>query len=222
MEQDNVLTGLRTQSTVPLVKREIERMIAAEEIGAGERINESTVANRLNVSRGPVREACRLLEREGLLHSVMNKGFYLRSLSVKEALDLYDVRIHLFGMVGRLAAVRITPPDLDELENLCLRMDEAARAGEIVAFYEFNTRFHQRLVEISDNSKLIEIWPNLENEIQLFRRRGLSTVETMLSSNSEHRQILEALQSGNVNLSERVMGQHIAEGRSRLLHSLEI
>lgn len=220
MDTDSFAPEKRDESAVPGVKKELERMIASGEIGAGERINESAIATKIGVSRGPIREACRLLERDGLLKSVMNRGFYVRTLSVKEALDLYELRITLFGMVGRLAAARITAEQIGVLAGLCDAMDTAAQAGEIVEFYGMNTLFHKNLVEIADNYKITEIWPGLENELQLFRRRGLTTTETMLSSNSEHRQILAALSSGNATQAARAMEQHIAEGRSRLLRSI--
>lgn len=212
--------GLRTVSSVPAIKRELERMIGAKEIRSGERINESAIGARLGVSRGPIREACRLLEREGLLKSVMNKGFFVRTLSAKEALDLYEIRIVLFGMVGSLASRRITQAQLEFLESLHARMDSAAATGDIVAFYDLNTEFHQTLVEIADNYKVREIWPTLESELQLFRRRGLTTVDRMQASNKEHRAIVDALASGNAAQAARMMEHHIIEGRTRFLQSI--
>lgn len=209
----------RTESSVPFVQAEIEKMIVRGEIK--ERVNESSVASKLGVSRGPVREACRLLERVGLLKSVMNKGFYIRLLSAKEALDLYDLRIMLFGMVGRLATPRMTDLHLHGLEQLYQDMEQAAGAGDNVHFYNLNTEFHQQLVEIADNYKIAEIWPTLESELQLFRRRGLASASLMLASNREHRSILDALASGNAVQAARVMEQHIAEGKARLLRTIQ-
>jgi DNA-binding GntR family transcriptional regulator len=210
----------RIESSVLAIKSELERMIAAEEMRAGERVNESYIANLYSVSRGPVREACRLLERVGLLKSVMNKGFYVRSLSAKEALDIYDLRITLFGMAGRLATPRITDLQIRQLVTGYEDMEVAAVRGDVVQFYNLNTEFHQQIVEIADNYRLAEIWPTLENELQLFRRRGLATVETMQASNREHRAILDAMEAGNATLAVRVMEQHITEGKMRLLRSI--
>lgn len=211
---------LRVESSVPLIQAEIERLIAAGEVGAGERVKEAVVAARLGVSRGPVREACRLLERVGLLKSVMNKGFYVRSLSAKEALDLYDLRRTLFGLAGRLAAPRIDDLKIEVLEQLYNSMEEAITLEDSVRFYNVNTEFHQQLVEYADNYKLTEIWPSIESELQLFRRRGLVTVASMRTSNREHRAIIDALASGNPELAQRANEQHIAEGKNRLLRNI--
>ncbi|TCK19684.1 GntR family transcriptional regulator [Ancylobacter aquaticus] len=211
---------LRVESSVPHIQAEIERLIANGEIDAGERVKEAVIAQLLGVSRGPVREACRLLERVGLLKSVMNKGFYVRSLSAKEALDLYDLRRNLFGMAGRLAAPRIDDLKIQGLEQVYNAMNEAISENDTVRFYNLNTDFHQQVVEYADNYRLTEIWPTLESELQLFRRQGLYTVASMQNSNREHRVILDALASGNPELAQRATEQHIAEGKVRLLRNI--
>jgi len=211
---------IRTSSSVPGIQAEIERMIAAGEISGGERINEKLLATRLGVSRTPIREACRSLERIGLLKSVMNRGFFVRELSVKDALDIYDLRTNLFGLAGRLAAERVTEDDIRELEQLYQEMDMAVSEHDGVRFYNLNTEFHQKLVDTSDNGRLAEIWRGLESELQLFRRRGLIHTTSMLSSNREHRSILDALISGGSWQAGRAMERHIAEGKARLLRSL--
>src|SRR5689334_24271674 len=101
-------------------------MIAVGELKGGNRINESALAIKLGVSRGPIREACRSLEQTGLLRSEINRGFFVREISMKEALDIYDLRAHLALMAGRLAAAAITPEQLEEMESLVARMEEAA------------------------------------------------------------------------------------------------
>jgi len=211
---------IRTESSVPVIQAELERMIAAGLINAGERVKESTIAAQLGVSRGPVREACRLLERMGLLRSVMNKGFYVRELSAKEALDLYDIRLTLFGMAGRLAAPRLNNLQIQVLEQIYGDMEAAIEVDDSVHFFNLNTDFHQQIIEYADNYRLTEIWPTLENELQLFRRRGLTSVASMRNSNREHRIILDALKTGDPGASQRAMEQHIAEGKSRLLRGM--
>jgi DNA-binding GntR family transcriptional regulator len=211
----------RLESSVAAIKAELERMIASEAIRAGERVNESYIANLYSVSRGPVREACRLLERVGLLKSVMNKGFYVRSLTAKEALDIYELRIVLFGTAGRLATPRATDLHIQQLVQCYEEMEVAADAGDVVRFFNLNTEFHQQIIETADNYRLAEIWPTLESELQLFRRRGLGSITTMKASNREHLAIIEAMRSGNEGLAAKVMEQHIIAGKMRLLKSIE-
>lgn len=220
LEKSKPGRALRTDSLVPSVQSEIERMIAAGELGGGDRINESALASRLGVSRGPVREACRMLERTGLLRSEINRGFFVRQLSIKEALDLYDVRSSLFGLVGRLCASTINADQLAELDELVEIMDRSAEPEAIVEFYAANLKFHQRLVDFADNYKLTMMMPSLESELHLFRTRALVQPGAMRVSNSEHRSIVAALRAGDATSAGRLLERHIMAGKSRLLKAL--
>src|SRR5258706_15515977 len=208
---------VRTDSLVPLVQDEIERLIAAGELEGGDRINESALAVRLAVSRGPIREACRMLERIGLLRSELNRGFFVREASLKEALDLYDVRASLFGLAGRLLATSISATQLAELEDLVRQMDEAAGISSITAFYPLNLRFHRRIIDFADNYKLAMTMPSLEAELHLFRTRGLIRPGAMRVSNAEHRSIVDALATRDITAAGRLLENHIIAGKSRFL-----
>ena len=211
----------RAESYVPVVQREIERMIAAGELTGGDRVNESALAIKLGVSRAPIREACRSLEHIGLLRSELNRGFFVREISTKEALDIYDLRASLFAMVGRLAASLATGPQLDELETLVDRMEEAVNTDDLATFYPLNVEFHTRLVACADNHKLMQIWPTLEAELHLFRRRGLVLPGSLRKSNYQHRAMVAAMRAGDADEAARLMEQHILDGKARLLRTLK-
>jgi DNA-binding GntR family transcriptional regulator len=183
-------------------------------------VNESALAMKLGISRAPVREACRALERIGLLRSELNRGFFVREISTKEALDIYDLRAALFAMVGRLAAAQATSAQLAHLEDLVARMDEAVEGDDLATFYPLNVEFHTRLVACADNHKLMQIWPNLEGELHLFRRRGLVLPGSLRKSNYQHRQMVAALKAGDGETAARLMEQHILDGKARLLRTL--
>ena len=211
----------RTASFVPVIQREIERMIGTGELTGGTRINESTLALRLGISRGPVREACRALEQIGLLRSELNRGFFVREVSTKEALDLYDIRAGLFGTAGRLAAAIITTSQLRGMETLIAQMEAAIEAADVATFYMLNNQFHHAVLIASDNEKLIEIYPLLEAELHLFRRRGLVLAGSMRTSNDEHQAILEALRQSDGTAAARLLERHILAGKARFLRTLE-
>lgn len=210
----------RTETFVPAVQREVERMIAAGELEGGARINESALALKLGISRGPVREACRALEHLGLLRSEVNRGFFVREISTKEALDIYDVRASLFALVGRLATAQATSAQLNALEDLVNRMDEAVERDDLASFYPLNVEFHSQLVACADNHKLVQVWPTLEGELHLFRRRGLVQPGSLRKSNYQHRAMVAAMRSGDAEAAARLMEQHILDGKARLLRSV--
>jgi DNA-binding GntR family transcriptional regulator len=212
------LKNRRAETLSSLVAEELERMIIRGELQAGDRINESALAQVFSISRGPIREACRSLEKSNLVRVVTNRGVYVREMSVAQAAEIYDVRAHLFGLAGRLAASRITERDAAELLAMVADMREAR---DIDSYYPLNVAFHARLVELSGNSRVAELYYALGKELHLFRRRGLVGGDAMVLSNQEHMRIVEALRDHNGDLSERTMTDHILAGKARLLERVK-
>jgi len=210
----------RTETFVASVQRELERMIAASELAGGDRVNESALALKLGISRAPIREACRALENIGLLRSEMNRGFFVREISVKQALDIYDLRAQLSEMVGRLAAANATRADMEEFDSLLARMDAAADADDVAAYYPLNVEFHTRLIACADNHKLSQLWPTLESELHLFRTRSFILPGSLRASNHDHRAVVNALREGNAEQAARLLGEHILKGKARLLRTI--
>jgi len=212
------LRGRRAETLCSLVAEELERMIIRGELQAGDRINESALAQMLSISRGPIREACRSLEKSNLVRVVTNRGVFVREMSVAQAAEIYDVRAHLFGLAGRLAASRISLRDVAELRAMVAEMHEA---NDIDTYYPLNVAFHARLVELSGNSRVAELYYALSKELHLFRRQGLVQADSIVCSNREHMHIVEALCDHNCDLSERTMADHILAGKARLLERVK-
>jgi DNA-binding GntR family transcriptional regulator len=212
------LRSRRAETLSSLVAEELERMIIRGELQAGDRINESALAQMFSISRGPIREACRSLEKSNLVRVVTNRGVFVREMSAAQAAEIYDVRAHLFGLAGRLAASRISFRDVVELRAMVAEMQEAK---DIDTYYPLNVAFHARLVELSGNKRVAELYNALSTELHLFRRRGLVQGDSMVLSNQEHMRIIEALRDHNCDLSERTMTDHILAGKARLLERVK-
>jgi DNA-binding GntR family transcriptional regulator len=212
------LKNRRAETLSSLVAEELERMIIRGELQAGDRINESALAQVFSISRGPIREACRSLEKSNLVKVVTNRGVFVKEMSVAQAAEIYDVRAHLFGLAGRLAASRVTLRDVAELRGMVAEMGEAK---DIDSYYPLNVAFHARLVELSGNSRVAELYYALGKELHLFRRRGLVGGGAMVLSNQEHMRIVEALRDHNCDLSEHTMTDHILAGKARLLERVK-
>jgi DNA-binding GntR family transcriptional regulator len=212
------LKDRRAQTLSSLVAEELARMIVGGELQAGDRINESALALAFHVSRGPIREACRSLEKSNLVRVVTNRGVFVREMGVAEATEIYDVRAHLFGLAGRLAASRISSKDLAELRAKVAEMQEAK---DIDAYYPLNVAFHARLVELSGNNRVAELYHALGKELHLFRRRGLVGGNSMVLSNREHMRIVDALADHDCDLTAHTMAAHILSGKARLLERVK-
>jgi phosphonate utilization transcriptional regulator len=212
---------VQSNSLTMLVQREVERMILAGELSVGERVNESALAARFRVSRGPVREALRGLEESGLLRLEKNRGVFVRELSVTEADEIYDVREALDELVGRRLAERFEPPARKAVHALLDEMDAAAKQKDAARYHMLNLRFHDLLVEATGNSKLIGAYRRLIKELHLFRLKGLTAGGGLPVSNDEHRAIVRAIESGDAEAAARKMREHVRASRKRVHKGVE-
>lgn len=187
------ISFLSTRTLPQLVQLELERLILSGELRAGERLNEVAIAERLEVSRGPVREALRTLEEAGLVRFEKNRGATVRVISPEEAVDIYEIRACLEELACRRLATRITEAQLAQLHPLLDQMQPAAEAGDAAAFNVLNMRFHELLVEFSGNNQLSGVYRRLVSHLSLFRRRTLALEGSLIESNAEHRRIVEML-----------------------------
>jgi DNA-binding GntR family transcriptional regulator len=211
------LRARKETSLTSIIREEIARMVEAGELLPGTWVNEAELAARFGVSRGPVREACRGLEQTGLLQVVVNRGAFVRQISVAEAAELYDIRSALFSLAGRILAPIITPEGLAELTGLVARMDAAAAQGDLEAYYPLNLAFHRAILERSGNRRLLIAYQNCVRELHLFRKGGLVTQARMARSNIEHQAILEALHDHDSGRASRLMEVHVLRAKRRVL-----
>jgi len=218
-EAPNEIALLRTRSLTSVVRQEIERMILTGAIEAGSRINEQALAARLGVSRGPVREAIRGLERQGLVVTVVNQGSYVRKVSAEEALELYDLRALLTGRACEILATAPPPGAEARLAALVAQMEQAAEADDAPRYYTLNLEFHDALMELGSGARAQRIYDDLGNELHLFRRRALVHPEKMRESNAEHAAILAAIRARDSAAARAAGEAHIRGGKRRFADS---
>jgi DNA-binding GntR family transcriptional regulator len=211
------LRARREVSLTTLVRQEIERSIEAGELKAGDWINEALVASRLGVSRGPVREACRGLEQSGLVTVIVNRGAFIRDISVQDARDLYELRAALFGFAGYLLAPTITEAGTATLLGLYHAMHQAAAEADLDRYYGLNLSFHATIFAMAGNSRLASDYNNSVRELHLFRRRALVSPGRMEASNIEHAAIIDALAGHDCGRARALMEAHVLDSRDRVV-----
>ena len=194
-------------------------MILDGELAPDARINEQALAQRLGVSRGPIREACRTLLSGGLIESKPNRGFFVRTLSETEAIEAYHARAAIIAYAGMTLATNISQDQLAQLHELLERMDEAAKTGEISAYDPINLEFHDAIMRMAGNGRLRKIYQDLLREQHLFRHRGLVYGNGLKVSNLEHRAIVDALASGDPQQAFVAMRDHVLGGMQRMLNA---
>lgn len=186
----------------------------------GERLMEIQLAEELGVSRTPVREAIRKLELEGLVVMVPRKGAYVADISSRDIVEVFEVRGALESLAAGLAAERITPEELENLERILLRISECVERKDLEALVEADSEFHDALYRASRNRKLSQIiWASRE-QIQRFRANSLGQPGRMRDALEEHKKIVEAISQRDVALAQRLAVEHIENAEERLMQSL--
>lgn len=202
------------------IVEKLKRLIESGEIKPGERINEAVLALRMGTSRGPIREAIRVLSGMGLVTPVANRGVFVRQVSVPEMLELYEMRALIFGFAVERATEYLTPARLKTLTALLAQMEGMAQSGKGSAFYEANLRLHRTILEFSNNRRAAQAYDECVKELHLFRRPAFNYAAKMNRSNLEHRAIVEAMAAGRGAEARRHAEAHVLSGRQRLLESL--
>jgi DNA-binding GntR family transcriptional regulator len=210
----------RAPLSVSAIEASVEAMIIAGELEPGAHVNESSIAAQLGVGRASVREACRLLERAGLVHIRPNQGTFVRTIDIAEVVHLFDIRASLGRLAGRSAAAAIDAKQLAALHALLAKLDEAAAGGDADAYITLNLAFHTALYEATGNARLAALDQAIGKELRIYRRHGLAHGGGLRVSNREHRSIVEALEQGDCERAGNELERHIAGGRDRFLRAM--
>jgi DNA-binding GntR family transcriptional regulator len=209
------------QGLAPAIAEKLKRMIYAGEIQPGERLNEAALALNMGTSRGPIREAIRTLAGLGLVTAVPNRGVFVREISVREMVEIYELRALVFGFAAERACDHLTDADRNKLSQLLDRMDKACDAGDGAAYYEINLAFHALILTLSGNARALETYDAYVKELHLFRRSFFNAPGNMRRSNAEHRAIFDAIAKGDGRRARTLAERHVLSGRERLLARLE-
>jgi len=213
-------TETSPDSTVLRVQQVLEQAILEGRYGPGDRIRENAVAAELNVSRAPVREACRMLERVGLVRILPNQGTVVASLTLNEVVQLFDIRTALGRLAGERAAASISDESLRILRKLIADMDIAAADRDSHRYIGLNLDFHACLYEATGNKRLAEYDSAIGKELRSYRRVGLAHGGGLAVSNQEHRTILACIERGACEEAGMHLAQHISNGRDRFLRAM--
>ncbi len=199
------------------IAEQLKQAIYAGDYKAGDRLNEAALAVRMGTSRGPIREAIRILTGTGLVTPVVNRGVFVRKVSIQEMLEIYDLRALVFGFAAERACEHVTDADRAKFEALLEGMDQAAQANDSNLYYDLNVQFHASILALSRSQRAHQLYDSYVKELHLYRRQNFNAPGNMRRSNVEHRRIYEAIAKGNAAKAKQYAEEHIQAGRQRLL-----
>ncbi|MBQ4466854.1 MAG: GntR family transcriptional regulator [Firmicutes bacterium] len=194
-----------------IVYEELKRQIMVGEIAPGTRMMEVDLADEMGVSRTPVREAIRKLEKEGLVTIEPRRGAYASDISAKDMVDVLEVRQDLEGMAAGLAAQKIAEGDILQLKDMTRRYKEAVEAGDIEEIIKQDEDFHKFIVGLSDNKTLIKMVSQVQELALRFRYIYYDDFSRFKNQPLEHQEIVEAIMSGDANSARRFAEVHISK-----------
>jgi DNA-binding GntR family transcriptional regulator len=207
------------QSATERARSAVERMVMDGTLAPGRHVNESALALQLQASRSVIREVCRALVENGLLVAYPNRGFFVREVSLRDAVELYDIRGALARLAGAQLAARITPEQLDELRALIDQMDIVCAKWDAQAFYDLNNIFHDKIIAFCGNRKLQAVAAGLLKELRIFRHHSIVN-DDISASNAQHKAIFQALATRDPVAAANQMEALVQRSRLRFLENM--
>ena len=172
----------------------LRQAILRGELKPGERLMEIQLANKLGVSRTPIREAIRKLELEGLVLMIPRRGAEVAEITEKSLRDVLEVRAALEELAVDLACDRISPEDIENLKEAAKEFEAALQGGDVTEYAEADVKFHDIIYLATDNQRLIQLLYNLREQMYRYRVEYLKRTEVHPVLLAEHEHIISCIE----------------------------
>lgn len=204
-----------------VVFRTLRQGILTGELKPGERLMEIHLADKLGVSRTPIREAIRMLELEGLVTMIPRKGAEVSNISGDDLRDVLEVRKVLDSLATKLACRRITEEQKDELIDAADNFVRATKSGDAIAIAQADVKFHDVILTASDNKRLVQMINNLAERIYRYRLEYIKDKKHHRQLIEEHAMILKNVLDGNIEEATKYAEIHIDNQERHVLDQLD-
>jgi len=187
----------------------IKEAILSVKLKPGTPLVETQLAAELGVSKTPVRAALEELEREGFVTRILFKGTYVTEVTLKDLVEIFQLRAVLEGLAARLATPLFTPRDLDRIDHNLTAAEAALAEGDLAMCSEFGKSLHDAIIDKADNQRLTLIIRNLDDHVQRFRAISDQISGRLNKSVKEHRRVLGALRRRDPEAAAQAMCDHL-------------
>jgi len=205
------------KSLVEHIKDYMMEAIIQGKLRSGQQLVEMELKNYLNVSRTPLREAFRILEREGFLQRIPRRGMFVRKVTKKDIEENLLVRAYLEGLAAKLAVPNMNSHELAAMEEMVANMRRVAEAENFNSYVEYHDMFHRIFIQASRCNLLIEILMNLRKHAFWHHLNFLHFREAYRDASDVHQQILELFRSKKQKEVEGLVRKHIYLARENFL-----
>lgn len=203
-----------------VVFQTLRQAILRGDLKPGERLMEIHLAQKLGVSRTPVREAIRKLELEGLVLMIPRKGAVVAEITVTDLEDVLEVRTALEELAVKNACKKITKKELEEVKHLAEEFRQTLYGDDVAQCAQADMRFHDAIYEVTGNRRLVQILNNLREQMYRYRMEYLKDRQSHSILVKEHEDIVRGLEEGNEELALSVTIRHIEHQRDHIINLL--
>lgn len=190
-----------------LVRETLLKKVGSGELGPGERVVEARLAEDLNVSSIPIREAIRELVAMGVLEFAPHRGAWVRKVSLRETVEALEIRSSLEPLAAKTAVPRLQSRCADLRRTVQAAVAAAARR-DFVAFQQHNQRFHRAIVEASGNGVLLRLWDSMAFEVRTRFVLEYLTAFDPATLAREHEPIVDAIEQGDAKRAAGLLKSH--------------
>lgn len=202
------------------VAHRLRQMLVEGRIPPGAKLNERELSELLNVSRTPLREAIKMLAAEGLVELLPNRGAIAVSLTEADVLNTFEVMAGLEAQSGELAAERITPQELAEIQAMHFEMLAAYTRRDLSSYYTLNSRIHDAISAAAKNPVLAQVYTQVNARLQALRFRSNQDGDKWKRAVKEHEKMIEALAARDGAAMREVLLVHLRNKRDVVLEQL--
>ncbi|HBI92741.1 MAG TPA: GntR family transcriptional regulator [Terrisporobacter glycolicus] len=205
-----------------VVYESIKKTLIEHKVPAGERFIEKEYSDRLNISRTPVRESLKQLEKEGLVKYVPRLGVVVNRITKEDVIEIYKIRSSLELLVATESMKYITQSDVDRITKLLDETHEANLRDDINNVIELFSEFNSQLYELSKMKILPNMISNLNNYLHRFRTISIEDSIRREKAILEHRQIIKSIVERDRDLSEMIIKKHLYDSLDVVLQQFNI
>ena len=205
-----------------VVFKTLRQGILTGELKPGERLMEIQLANKLGVSRTPIREAIRKLELEGLVLMIPRRGAEVAEITEKSLRDVLEVRGALEELAVKLACQKITDAQIAELRAAEKEFEMALRSGDVTMYAEADVKFHDVIYHATDNQRLIQLLFNLREQMYRYRVEYLKREEAHGNLLVEHKRIIETIANRDMEAAVDAVCKHIDNQVSAVIDTIRM
>lgn len=198
----------------------LKHAIITGEIPAGSRIVETVYAQKLHISRTPLREAFRKLELDGLVSCEIRRGVVVRAFTIEDIEEIFTIRNALMMLITPSIMANIKQDVIASLQNLLARMDISQKEEDAAALAVLNRQFHKTIEHVSDKKRILRVIDSQEEYIMRFSTVAIASIVRRSSAHQEHYQMLSYLIARDQAQFDRLMQHHFEESKEVCLKAV--